>query len=245
MHASSYRKMEAFRAAYLQSPASDLRVLDVGSMAYDDNDSYRPIFGSGFEYVGLDLDTGPNVDITPSDPYCWTEIENESFDVVISGQTFEHNPYPWITMAEIARVLRPGGLVALIAPSRGNVHRYPLDCWRFYPDSASALCAYVGLDLLESFVEPDDGRTISGAEWGDFFMVARRENVDIAHLERIVSTRRPFPEPACEPGPAVSAYELALPIPVRQTPARRTMRRARRLAGRSRRAIAARLATRR
>ncbi len=47
-------------------------------------------------------------------------------------------------------MLTPDGLVAVIAPSGGYVHQYPLDCWRFYPDSWGALCAYVGLTLEES-----------------------------------------------------------------------------------------------
>ena len=66
------------------------------------------------------------------------------------------------------------GLACIIAPSRGKVHRYPLDCWRFYPDAAAALCAYVGMDLLESYVEPPTYRKVGGKEWGDFTSIARR-----------------------------------------------------------------------
>lgn len=166
MHESSLEKMRSFREIYLvPTDSRPIRVLDVGAMAHDDQDSYRPLFAEGFEYVGLDLDKAPNVDIAPSDPYAWTELKTGIFDAVISGQTFEHNPYPWITMAEFARVLRPDGMVGLIAPSRGDVHRFPLDCWRFYPDAASALCTYVGLELVESYVEPHD-RAVDGARWG-------------------------------------------------------------------------------
>ncbi len=131
MHDSSLGKVRAFRDAYLAPPA---RVLDVGSRSEHGHDSHRPIF-AGFDYVGLDTIEGPNVDFVPADPYCWSEIPTESFDAVVCGQVIEHNPYFWITTAEIARVLRPGGMLCLTAPSSGGVHRFPLDCWRFYPDS--------------------------------------------------------------------------------------------------------------
>ena len=39
--------------------------------------------------------------------------------MVVSGQTFEHIEYIWVTIVEIARVLRTGGLACLIAPGSG------------------------------------------------------------------------------------------------------------------------------
>lgn len=35
----------------------------------------------------------------------------------------------------MARILEPGGTMLVVAPSAGIVHRYPFDCWRYYPDS--------------------------------------------------------------------------------------------------------------
>jgi SAM-dependent methyltransferase len=205
------RKMQAFRDTYLVGPT---RVLDVGAMAHENDEiGYRELFGgTDYDYVGLDVAPGKNVDIAVADPFSWVEVRDESYDAVICGQVFEHNPYPWITMAEIARVLRPGGFFAMVAPSRGSVHRYPLDCWRFYPDSGAALCSYVGLRSLESFVEPsDDGRTINGAAWGDFFVVAQRPSeLDLDHLRRVVETRRPAPDSPVGIGPAIKRYESTL-----------------------------------
>jgi SAM-dependent methyltransferase len=207
VHDASLLKAQAFRDAYLTAEA---RVLDVGSMSHLAQDSYRPIF-AGFDYVGLDIAEGPNVDVVPADPYSWTEIPSGSFDAVISGQTFEHNPFFWLTMAEMTRVLRPGGLAWVSAPSRGRVHRYPLDCWRFYPDAAAALTAYVGLELVESYVEPQRDRAVKGAMWGDFVMVARRPmECDEGRLAAITATRLPFPKPAGQEGPSIAAYEQAV-----------------------------------
>lgn len=37
-------------------------------------------------------------------------LPDESFDVVVMGEVLEHLPYPALTLPEVARVLRPGGL---------------------------------------------------------------------------------------------------------------------------------------
>jgi hypothetical protein len=39
----------------------------------------------------------------------------------------------------MCRVVRPGGLIFLLAPSRGSEYRYPIHCWRLYPDGFRAL----------------------------------------------------------------------------------------------------------
>lgn len=195
--------MQAFHDHYMDGPA---RVLEVGSKASQPHDTYRSLF-DGCDYLGLDVVAGPNVDYVPADAFHWAELEDESFDVVISGQMLEHNPYPWITFAEIARVLKKDGLVCTIAPSAGPVHRHPLDCWRFYPDSASAFCAYVGLDLVESYVESGQDRMVKGHAWGDHMMIARRTSVDPERLASIVALRVAPPQPAIGGGPASDMYE--------------------------------------
>ena len=223
MHPSSLEKLVAVRDIYgrTDAPRKDgrLRILDIGSMSYELQDSYRPLFSEDdYEYIGLDLAEGPNVDIVPKDPYSWSEIASESFDLVISGQTFEHNPFFWITFAEIARVLKVHGIAAITAPSQGPVHRYPYDCWRFYPDSWAALTRYVGLDLLEQYTEQDThDKVIGGLEWGDSIVIAQRPELSpIAsglfydRLARICDTRVEQPHPAADDhviGPALSLYE--------------------------------------
>jgi ubiquinone/menaquinone biosynthesis C-methylase UbiE len=36
-------------------------------------------------------------------------LRSNSVDVVVSGQAFEHIPFVWVSITEIARVLRRGG----------------------------------------------------------------------------------------------------------------------------------------
>jgi len=115
------------------------RVLDVGGA--DVNGSYRPLFAD-CRYKSLDFQ---NADIVV-DGYDWP-IADGAFDAVISGQALEHDGMFWLTMQNIARVLRKGGHAILIVPSAGPVHRHPVDCYRFLPDSMISLGAWAGLKL--------------------------------------------------------------------------------------------------
>lgn len=142
-----------------------LSVIDIG--AYDVNGSYRPLFDlPQVQYRGIDLEAGPGVDIVLNSPYRFP-LASKSVDVIVSGQAFEHVEFFWLTWLEMDRVLKPGGMIFLIAPSRGSEHRYPQDCWRFYPDGYRALAKYTNVELLEVTTDwqphPDPG----SSEWGD------------------------------------------------------------------------------
>lgn len=232
MHRSSYLKMTAFRDSYLLGPRFGdrtrpdvLRILDVGARAIRDHDSYKSLFTSAaFEYLGADMEPGNNVDVVLVDAHDWTEIESASFDVVISGQTLEHDPEFWVTIAEISRVLRPNGLCCLIAPSTGPFHRYPLDCWRFYADAGPALLSWAGLEQVETHVETKRWGKGAGIEWGDFMVIGRKpelgpiEQIELARrLQTIVSLGTKRSARHIEPthgGPAARAFEAKAKVPV-------------------------------
>ena len=224
MHESSYLKAVAFCEHYVKPYAAEhgsAKILDIGSKSYQGHKDYGTVFrASNIQYVGLDVEPGQNVDIVPGDLFRWSEISNREFDFCISGQVFEHNPLFWITFAEIGRILKPGGMAFVIAPGRGPVHRFPLDCWRFYPDAWSALCGYIGLELVETlFEEYAFGHVIGGAQWCDSCVAARVpmfsdatvEREFYARLDRIVGTcptdAAGLMKPAGGIGKALSAYQ--------------------------------------
>jgi len=171
--------MLAFRDKYLKGREDEsLRIFDLGSL--DVNGSYREYFDiPEWCYQGMDMAPGKNVDIVLHDPYNWHEIRSESADVLISGQAFEHIEYFWITMLEIARILKSGGLCCIIAPSGGFEHRYPVDCWRFYPDGFTALARFARLEVLDVYAgwEPDPRHTDDSGKWQDCVLVCRKPRV--------------------------------------------------------------------
>lgn len=174
MHLSSLQNMARFRDEHLSARADEpLTVFDLGSTEM--GACYRPIFDNPkWTYTGADLSPGPNVDVVLAHPYHWREVRSASVDVLISGQVLEHVEYPWITMLEISRVLKPGGLACIIVPSGGEEHRYPLDCWRFYPDGMHALAGFARLLAVEVYTQWEGIGDPGSDPWADSVLVARK-----------------------------------------------------------------------
>ncbi|WP_346674980.1 class I SAM-dependent methyltransferase [Methanobrevibacter woesei] len=171
MHKSSFQTMVKFKNCYLNKE-SNLRILDIGS--YDSsgtNYNYgRFLREKNWQYRGMDIHEGPNVDIVVSDIYNWVEIEDESYDIVISGQAFEHMEFFWMTIKEVERILKPGGFCCIIAPSSGPVHKNPFDCFRFKDDGMRAIADYAGLEVIECYTNEDE---ISNP-WYDSVLIAKK-----------------------------------------------------------------------
>jgi len=134
MHPAAMAAMSAMLKRYTADTAV---VLDVGS--FNVNGSYRPLIeNKGWQYTGADIRPGDNVDIMMPDPDR-LPFDDESFDIVISGSTMEHVARPWRWLPELARVLKPGGLLAIVTHWSFKEHRYPCDYWRFMPDGLHLL----------------------------------------------------------------------------------------------------------
>lgn len=149
MHKGSLVRMQWFKDNYLKRGTRKLKVLDIGS--YDVNGSYKALFpNEEYEYCGLDMAPGPNVDVVMENPYHWRGFDDNTFDVVICGQTFEHTEFFWRTAEEISRVTKPGGFICIICPSNLREHRYPVDNYRFLRDGMIAVSRYVNLTVLHA-----------------------------------------------------------------------------------------------
>jgi len=151
-------------------------VLDVGS--YDVNGCYKKIFTSrGCHYLGLDMEEGPNVDFVPECIYQWKELEDDQFDIVVSGQALEHIEFFWLTVSEMVRVTKENGLICIIAPNGFEEHRYPVDCWRFFTDGMVALGRFNKLDILNAHT--NRAPTVEDKEWysedcADAMLIAKK-----------------------------------------------------------------------
>ena len=173
--------MQYFKETYL-NPNEELKILDIGSFDKDGNYNYGLILNEKkWTYHGLDLKPGNNIDIVVENAYDWEdEIEDETYDLVISGQAFEHIEFFWLTLEQVKRVLKPGGLFFLIVPSTGPVHKNPYDCYRFNENAMKAMAKYINFRVIEYGTNFDK---ISDP-WYDTFLVAKKsESTDIDDLE--------------------------------------------------------------
>ncbi len=151
MHASSFENMEKCYRKYIAGGVLEkkaaLKILDVGGANVNGN--YSDIFkADNIEYLGADIQPGEGVSIILEDPNT-LPLEDNSIDIVISGQMLEHCPFFWMVFSEMVRVLNNSGFIFLIAPSAGPIHNYPVDCYRFYPDSYRALAKHANCYLID------------------------------------------------------------------------------------------------
>jgi hypothetical protein len=143
-----------FCDTYLSEPVST--VVEIGSQIVLGQHSMRRVFSAASSYVGVDFVSGEGVDIVADDPYL-LPLYDRTAECVVSSSCFEHAEFFWLSFLEMCRIAKEDSLTYLSAPSNGKIHRYPVDCWRFYPDSGLALQKWAqpnGYDitLLESFI---------------------------------------------------------------------------------------------
>lgn len=192
MHPTAMENCKEFFACYGPSIRSEtpIRVLDVGSQ--DENGTLRTACPPSFEYVGIDCVAGKGVDIVLEDPYV-LPLPAASADVVLSSSCFEHSGMFWVLFLEILRVLKPNGLFYLNVPSNGDFHRWPVDCWRFYPDSGRALVTWAKRNAFNAALLESYTGTQIGDQWNDFVAVFLKDGRMASQFtNRIVSTKAAF-----------------------------------------------------
>ncbi len=153
MHKNSLLLMSNFLNKYLKNES--LNILDVGSFVVKGQQkfgSYKQFMKSSWKYLGIDIAPGRNVDLIV-EQYKWNI---GIFDVIITGQTLEHVEYPWLFMEEINNHLKSNGLCCIIAPAVIHEHKYPVDCYRYYPDGMKALASWVKFKVLECYRTIDE-----------------------------------------------------------------------------------------
>ena len=105
------------------------RVLEIGARPRADTLLRLPSLAGAAERLGLDLD-GPHewqgMRIMAGNANRMTEFADDSFDAVLSNSVLEHDPRFWLTLTEMRRVLKPGGLIAIGVPGYGAMGDTPL-----------------------------------------------------------------------------------------------------------------------
>lgn len=118
-----------------QLSAGELDVLDVGGRIQP----YRALIANRLRrYVAVDLHLTPLVNVMARGEQL--PLADAEFNLVICTQVLEYVVQPSLVFAEIHRVLRPGGVLLLSAPSACIVDGED-ECWRFLPAGLRHLLA--------------------------------------------------------------------------------------------------------
>ena len=144
------RRREIFQKWLARVDGRKLEVLDVGGRIQP----YRPLLeGRLRRYLAVDMCRTPLVDVVARGEEI--PLASAQFDLVICSQVLEYIPEPGAVIAEIYRVLKPGGCLLLSVPAV-----FPCDsgheCWRFLPASLLRLTSA----FRESEVVPEGGSVV-------------------------------------------------------------------------------------
>lgn len=140
--------------SFSASLAAGSRVLDAGA----GESQYAGCFGA-HHYIAVDLGVGdPTWQYEKLDALAdleWLPFAADRFDACVNVVTLEHVREPGRVVAELARVLRPGGRLLLITPHEWEEHQQPHDYYRYTRYGLRHLLTSAGLEVER--VEPVGG----------------------------------------------------------------------------------------
>ncbi len=131
---------------FARSLESGAEIVDVGCGLQP----YRHLFLHA-RYVGLDVEaSGRNADEKCADVYfdgITIPLEAESVDAVLCTEVLEHAVAPELLVAEMFRILRPGGRLCVTVPFIWGLHELPYDFRRFTSYGLAKLVSRCGFEI--------------------------------------------------------------------------------------------------
>ena len=131
--------------AVTRSQASFWPQFPAGSVVYDigskgQAETSLDLIQPGVKLISVDIDPAAKPDIL-ADAHDLHMIPDNTADGVFTSSVLEHVRDPWKVVAEIERILKPGGLVFIGVPFMFPFHGDPDDFWRFSYKGVDLLCA--------------------------------------------------------------------------------------------------------
>ena len=141
----SYRRQWLDRCLTTATPLMQGLVLDVGGKRINERGAFRP--PQSDQWYALNI-TRPEYPHVISDAH-HLPVEDACADTLICTEVLEHVADPQQVVAELSRILRPGGHLILSIPFLIPVHGDPFDFQRFTPHGLSRLLTMHHFEVLE------------------------------------------------------------------------------------------------
>lgn len=173
MHASAQDITEKLIRKYVLREKRGC-VIEVGSRRRNSYDwTPRQMFSDGeaWEYIGVDIQAGENVNVVVPLRGDWPEHLQGAATSVVSVNCLEHCDRPWEVVCNAAATLKVSGTIILVAPFMWHVHDHPGDFYRFTGNGLAALMEYAGIAPCEFGETPWPNPTVCKR---DAYCVGRR-----------------------------------------------------------------------
>jgi SAM-dependent methyltransferase len=82
-------------------------------------------------------------------------MQSDRFDGIVCTEVLEHTLNPFAAVAELYRLLKPGGVVFVTTPFNFRIHGPLPDCWRFTEHGLRALFVEFEVIELDALDDPD------------------------------------------------------------------------------------------
>ena len=163
------------------------KVLDMGGGR---KAKYLPLLPPGLDItsVNIDAEFAPTHLVKPGQPL---PFDDNSFDTVICFNTLEHIYDAPAVLAELHRVVKPGGLVHVTVPFMFRIHGHPDDYFRATPSWWRETFSRIGFAALE-FHPLVWGRASTASLVPGFRGIARRYRLNLAMLTDMFSAQLTF-----------------------------------------------------
>jgi len=125
-------------------------VYEFGAFQVDGQEGFadlRPLF-PGLDFIGCDCREGRGVDRV-LDLHA-IDLADGTAGSIVCVDTLEHVEFPRRAVAEMRRVLAPGGVLTISSTMYFPIHEHPHDYWRFTPDGFRSLLGGFEYALVES-----------------------------------------------------------------------------------------------
>lgn len=135
-------------------------ILDAGA----GESAYKNLF-QHCDYKAIDLAVGEsrwnysNLDFIG--PLHNMPIDDDQFDAVLCTQVLEHLEWPRESVAEMCRVLKPGGRIYITVPMAHGEHQVPYDFFRYTSYGLKSILVHAGFSEIR--IKPSGGFVIRWA----------------------------------------------------------------------------------
>jgi SAM-dependent methyltransferase len=131
-----------------------LKVLEISGHGWDRPGLFREY--KSLDYKQLDICEG---------------VLDETFDLIIAEQVFEHLLWPYRAGKNVYAMLRPGGHFLITTPFLVKIHNCPVDCTRWTEVGMKYFLAECGFPLEEVIVGTWGNRACINANFGERWQI--------------------------------------------------------------------------